>query len=185
MMTAGASGSGASSGAGGSGGTSSADAAGGSAGSSGGTAGSGGTGAEMDAMVDVVDDEPVDCASRPDVDGYRPNLTKIGRNGVLTFVLVESTPAPPRTGTNVWTFKVARSGASPVTEGLSAVLDMPEHTHSVNIQPEIVFDATLGAFKLDPIYAYLTGLWRLTFEVKDGPDGGETAVDSVVFTFCI
>src|SRR5690349_17023204 len=63
--------------------------------------GSGGASTDTDGSV-------VKCTMDSRVDTYTANLKKAGQLGMLTFTLVESTPAPPARGTNVMKLKVTK-----------------------------------------------------------------------------
>src|SRR5690348_4131123 len=65
----------------------------------GGSGGSGGS--DTDALVS--------CTMDPRVDTYTANLKKDGQLKMLTFTLVESTPAPPIRGSNVMKLKVTKA----------------------------------------------------------------------------
>ena len=129
-------------------------------------------------------DPPNECSVRTDVDTYMPNLKKVGKNGVLTFQLLESVPAPPIRGTNTWAFKVAQADGKSVAQGLTAKVDMPDHNHTISVQPDVTFDPATETYEVTPLYYFMPGRWRTVFTVSDGTVGG-TPIDSAEFIFCV
>jgi hypothetical protein len=152
---------------------------GGSGGSTG-SGGSGGGGAGGGGNVD----SSTDCAVRTDVDHYVANMTKQGTNGLMSFLLIQSDPAPPVFGNNVWKLKVTDAAGMPVTKGLTVSVFMPEHGHNSPIPPTITYDAATGVYGLDPIYLSMGGKWRVTFSITD-PNDSAIVIDKVEFFFCV
>lgn len=149
--------------------------AGGSSGGSGGTGGAGGGGDE---------DASTACADRTDVDLYTANMTKKGKNGSYSFLLVQSDPGPPAKGMNVWKVKVTGPDGMPfaMLKDLKVDISMPEHRHNSPISPVLSYDAASGTFGVNPVYLSMGGKWRILFEVK-GADA--LTIDSAEFFFCV
>jgi hypothetical protein len=181
---------------GGSAGSSSGTNAGGSGGAASGAGGSGGSGnaGARDAATDAPYDDAsadaeagfVSCAGPNDpVDFYRANLDKLGKNGALTFRLLESDIVPPGKGINTWVVKVLQADGGVVTGDLVGHATMPNHTHPANVQPEPVFDPDQGAYVVTPLYFYLEGYWRVAFNAYSGSADAGAAIDTVDFNFCV
>jgi hypothetical protein len=144
----------------------------------GGTGGGGGGSTATDGSV-------VKCTMDPRVDTYTANLKKAGQRSMLTFTLVESTPAPPARGTNVMKLKVTKMDDTPVTGDLTAKLTMPDHGHPTSVQPVITFDAATSTYTIDPAYLFMPGVWLLQFSAFEGSSDGGTPLDTGAFYFCI
>jgi hypothetical protein len=171
----------------GSGGNTGGNGGAGAASGAGGTSGSGG-GEPRDGALDGDDSDSgfVSCALPTDpVDFYEPNLTKLGKNGTLTFRLVESDIVPPGLGVDTWIVKVMRADGGVVSGDLAGHVAMPNHTHPVTVQPEPAFDADKGAYVVTPLYFFLAGYWRSTFAAYDGSADAGPPLDTVDFNFCV
>jgi hypothetical protein len=141
------------------------------------------------------------------IDAYEPNLKKAGQNGVLTFEIVSSDPAPPEQGDDTFVVKVTHADGTAFhgtlvlpTEGLW----MPLNGHGPTIPAVITYDASQDTFTLAPVNLFMLGLWRVTLQAIENPDANEgdaaeagtsddaTApsapaqpTDAAVFYFCI
>lgn len=147
----------------------------GSAGAGGG-GGAGGMGGGGDT------DSSTRCALRTDIDTYSANMTKKGEKGALSFVLVESNPAPPGRTENVWKVKITGADGMPITTGLAVDVRMPEHGHNSTIPPKFTYDAASGTFIIDPVYLHMTGKWRIRLDIVSADS---TLVDGAEFFFCL
>jgi hypothetical protein len=151
--------------------------AGGTGTGTGGSSGSGGSGGGDG-------DGSVACSARTDVDLYSANMTKKGQNGLMSFLLIQSDPAPPVFGVNVWKLKVTGMDGMPVSKGLTVDVFMPDHGHPSPLTPNIIYDAATGVYGLDPIYLSMSGKWRITFNITD-PNDSSVVIDKVEFYFCV
>lgn len=123
--------------------------------------------------------ETISCESETR-DVYVANLQKIGRGGVLTFVLAESTPAPPSRGRNTWLLKVSDARGNALESAkltLSAV--MPAHGHSSPTVPTVTAQPG-GGYSVGPISLFMPGLWEVTIDAEHGGTR-----DSATFAFCV
>jgi hypothetical protein len=128
--------------------------------------------------ADVVD-SGIGCKLDPRQDMYAPNLTKAGKMGKLTFVLVSSDPGPPIKGNNTWEVQVLDSSMQPVTGAtMTAKPFMPDHGHGTSVVPIVSADGM--SYMVTPLYLFMPGLWQVTLNATSG---GTT--DSAVFSFCI
>ena len=110
---------------------------------------------------------------------YVANLEKLGRAGVLKFVLAESTPAPPSRGRNTWVLRVSDARGKAL-EGAKLTLSavMPTHGHSSPTVP--VITSQPGGYSVGPISLFMPGLWEVTIDAE--VDGVR---DSATFIFCV
>jgi len=154
---------------------------GGAGGSSGGSGGAGGSGVEDGGKSDT----STACAVATGVDTYVANLIKKGKNNVLSFQLVQSDPAPPIEGTNVWKVKVLGSDSMPIAnDKLSVDIFMPGHNHNTPIPPIVSYDDGGKTFTINPTHFSMGGTWRITLSVYD-PGDDSIPIDSVQFFFCV
>ena len=102
-----------------------------------------------------------------------------GYGNLLTFVLVEGTPAPPVRGSNTWTVQLLDGAGNLVTGAtLVATLLMPDHGHASSVVPQTMPSG--DSYTIAPLYLFMAGLWQITL-VAMTPAGD----DSTVFDFCI
>ncbi|HMI88387.1 MAG TPA: hypothetical protein VK550_30095 [Polyangiaceae bacterium] len=160
-----------------------ADPGAGGAGGSGGTgAGTGGTGGSS---VGGSTDGSTDCSLRAEVDTYSANMTKRGKNNIMSFLLIQSDPAPPIKGNNVFKLKVTGSDGMPVSKGLALRVWMPEHRHDSPSLPMVTYDAASGSYTLNPIdLSIMPGVWRISPTINDESDP-PIPIDTADFNFCI
>ena len=136
------------------------------------------------------------------VDTYSADMKRTGENGILSFELVRSDPAPPALGNNTFVVKISRADGSPFTGDLyidprSGVF-MPLHGHGASVLPVVTFDPASGTSTLTPMDLFMPGLWRITLQGDEAAasseagiagDGGmqvaQSAVDIGVFYFCV
>ena len=128
---------------------------------------------------DSVGDASIGCSNDPRAQVYTANMEQKGYGNLLTFVLVEGTPAPPVRGTNTWTVKLLDGAGNPVTGAtLVATPLMPDHGHGSSVVPETMPSG--DGYTIAPLYLFMAGLWQITL-VAMTPAGN----DSTVFDFCI
>lgn len=147
----------------------------GGAGGSGGSGGSGG-GGDLDSSTS--------CALQTNVDLYTANMTKPGKFGKLSFLLLQSDPAPPARGDNLWKLKITAANGTPVGQQLTAEISMPSHGHNTPIPPMLSFDAGTGTWTINPVHFSMAGVWRINFVVRD-PSDTSIPIDSAEFNFCL
>jgi YtkA-like len=140
----------------------------------------GGTGGTMN-----TDGAVVNCTNDPRVDTYVANLKKAGQQNVLTFTMVESTPAPPARGSNVMKLKITKADQTPVTGALQAKIKMPDHGHESSVQPTITLDPSTSTYTVDPAYLFMPGVWLLQFTSYEGAADAGAPLDIGSFYFCI
>jgi hypothetical protein len=150
----------------------------GGAGGSGGSGGAGGSGGGLD------QDSSTSCASRTDVDLYTANMTKKGKMGTHSFLLLQSDPAPPARGDNVWKVKITGPDGTPIGKAVTADISMPEHGHNTPIPPTLTFDAASGVWSINPVHFSMAGKWRIIFTARD-PNDTALPLDSAEFNFCV
>ncbi|HEY4015886.1 MAG TPA: FixH family protein [Polyangiaceae bacterium] len=148
--------------------------------------------------------DTVECAgdaSPYPVDVYEANLHKVGTNGVLTFNLVSSSPAPPEQGEDTFVVQVTHADGSPFTGTLVIPYEgmwMPLHGHGAPSAPLIAFDPAQNAFVLSDMDFFMLGLWRVQLQAFEADGSGEagndaetdattnaTPTDSATFYFCL
>jgi hypothetical protein len=134
-------------------------------------------------VVDT-DGSTVSCTDDPRISVYTANLKKPGQNGVLSFTLVESEPAPPARGINVLKLKVEMDG-TPVTGDLLAALKMPDHGHPTTVQPIVTFDPSTATYTINPAFLYMPGVWLLQFDAYEAASDAGRPLDTVAYYFCI
>jgi hypothetical protein len=127
----------------------------------------------------------VSCQDDPRVDIYTANLKKSGQNGVLTFVLAQSDPAPPAKGNNAFLIKIAGADGGALGGDLAVSLKMPDHGHGTSVQPNVTFDPQAGSYTVTPLYFFMAGVWRVELDAYDGAADAGTVIDSAVFYFCV
>jgi hypothetical protein len=134
---------------------------------------------------------PVDAGSGPctadlRADPYAPNLTKMGENGVLSFVLVKSDPAPPQQGTNTFTVKITDMSGTSIGADVRVDLTMADRVQPTTVDPMVTFDVATGVYTIAPLSMHLPGLWKVGLEAQQtDPDAGVVTGDLVAFYFCI
>jgi hypothetical protein len=154
----------------------------GNGGTGGGSGGAGGNGG-VDGGGDP--DTSTSCAVATGIDTYVANLTKPGRNGVYSFQLVQSDPAPPAEGTNVWKVKVLGGDGMPIAnDKLGVDIFMLGHNHNTPIPPIVAYDGGAKTFAINPVHFSMGGTWRITFRVFD-PGDDSIPIDSAEFFFCL
>jgi hypothetical protein len=129
----------------------------------------------------------VSCTDDARLDVYTDNMQKAGELGLLDFRFSDFVPAPPAKGSN--TFNVQLTGVSgPVPGGLEVELFMPDHGHGSSIEPEISLDSASGTYTVTPLYLFMPGVWRVTFDALSSEALSSEApapIDTVDLHFCI
>lgn len=124
----------------------------------------------------------VTCTADARVDTYLAGLTADGERGVLAFRIESSEPAPPAKGGNTWELSVLDADANPVSGELRVVLDMPDHGHGSQVEPEVTYDEESGRFTITPLYLFMAGVWRIELTLVSDSN---LVVDRGTFYFCI
>lgn len=154
----------------------------GSGGSGGATTGSGGTGGSGGGGAK---DGSLDCTFFADVDTYVANMSKPGKNNLMSFKIVESTPAPPAKTDNALKIQITDMSGMPVTQGLKVRVWMPEHGHDSPKTPIIAYDAMTSTYTINPVSTkVMPGVWRVSLRIAD-PSDEQISVDLADFNFCI
>jgi hypothetical protein len=129
--------------------------------------------------------DSVSCVDDPRVDTYTAELEKPGANGVLTFELVSSDPAPPAKDGNTWVVMVKDANGAPLGGDLGVALLMPDHGHTTQVPPVVTFEPSTNAYTIDPVYLFMPGVWRIELDYY-GDSGMDAApIDEAAFDFCI
>jgi hypothetical protein len=122
----------------------------------------------------------ITCQNDPRAMTYAPGLSVTSTSGSRKYVLLSSNPSPPARGTDTWTIRIT-DAAGTAQPGLSvSVLPfMPDHGHGTSVNASVTANAD-GTYKVDPLYFFMPGVWRITFAVPPNQlnDVGE-------FFFCI
>lgn len=127
------------------------------------------------------EDEPIDCSKETRADNIVSGLQKTGTQGVLTFRLMGTTPAPPKRPDNMWIVHVEKDGAPVDGAAFGVKLYMPDHDHGTGVKPIITAAGTAGDYKVDQLNLWMPGLWEVTFDAT--PAGGTK--DLATFRACI
>lgn len=123
----------------------------------------------------------IDCTHDSRVLQYAPNVSVTSANGALDFILVDSTPAPPARGTNVWSMRITNtSGANQPNMPVNVLPFMPDHGHGTSITASMTANAD-GTYTVQPLYLFMAGVWRVTFTTM--PASGPS--DTADFFFCV
>ncbi len=126
-------------------------------------------------------DAAYDCATETRADTFSAGMTKAGTQGVVTFRLMSSTPAPPSRGDNTWAIDLTDANGAPVTGATVTVVPfMPDHNHGTQIKAQLT-EPTAGHYQATPVNLWMPGLWQVTITAT--PAGG--TLDKAVFSFCI
>ena len=137
---------------------------------------------DVSALLFADNDGDIGCINDPRAMTYTANMQVTGVGGLLNFVLQASDPAPPIKGTNSWTVKVldAKTGMPVSAANLMVMPFMPDHGHGTSIVPTVT--AQPDDYKIDNVYLFMAGLWRVTIQVTT-TDGHNN--DAANFLFCI
>ena len=120
----------------------------------------------------------VNCQTDPRVFAYAPNLAVKSSTSAMTFTLVQSDPAPPARGNDVWTMHVTDAAGQPLSNlSLTVLPFMPDHGHGTSVNPSVSVKGA-GNYSVSPLYFFMPGVWRIRFT----PAGSSDTTD---FWFCI
>jgi len=145
------------------GGCSSSDDESGSSGSSGGSSGFQSKACSQDARKDI----------------YTAGLSK--KNDALQVMIVESTPSPPKKGTNTMLLQIVDAAGKPVEGATVSVTPyMPDHAHGSAVVPAVTSMGE-GKYAVAKLYYPMPGLWKVTVTVQMA---GGAAPQEVAFNFC-
>ena len=121
------------------------------------------------------------CAQDTRKDVYTAGLAK--QNDAVSVKIVDSTPSPPKKGTNTMTLLIADPAGKPIDGATVSVTPyMPDHAHGSAVTP-VVTAMGEGKYAVAKIYYPMPGLWKVTVTVQmSGP--GAPAPQEVAFNFC-
>jgi hypothetical protein len=130
--------------------------------------------------ADASDDSDIGCEGAG-ADTYVAGMSKLGKNGQLTFVLLSSDPGPPVRGSDSWIVEVLAANGQPAAGATITMVTpfMPQHGHGTSIAPQVTPQSD-GRFQIAPLYFFMPGLWQVTIEAQAG-----ATTDSGVFSFCV
>lgn len=137
---------------------------------------------------DEVDDSPPSCEEDTRDDAFVAGIAKTGAAG-FTLAIVDSLPAPPTKGDNVWSLELRDSG-DVLMPGLAleAAPFMPDHGHGT-VVPVLFTDDGDGSYTLNPVNFFMPGYWETTVTVVDqgetDSEDDDTDLDTMVFKFCV
>jgi hypothetical protein len=110
---------------------------------------------------------------------YFAGVEKVSSSGRSVSIL-DSMPAPPRAGENIWRIKLSQSDGAPIDNAaINVVPWMPKHQHGS--PPPGVTALGQGEYELKPIIFIMPGVWDVTMDVSVNDQPAE----SIVFKFCI
>jgi hypothetical protein len=114
--------------------------------------------------------------SRKDI--YTPGLAKQAAG--LTVKIMESTPSPPKKGTNTMILEIADAAGKPLDGAVVAVTPwMPDHAHGSALTP-VATGVGGGRYEVTKLYYPMPGLWQVTVSVQMPG----AAAQEVTFNFC-
>jgi hypothetical protein len=126
------------------------------------------------------DPNPPSCEEDTRHEPYVAGIAKTGPAG-YTLTLLDSNPAPPNKGDNVWTVEVTDPAGLPVPAiTVQTVPFMPDHGHGTPIVP-VVTDQGDGVYLIDPVNLFMPGFWEIELTATDD----DQDLDTVTFNFCI
>lgn len=126
----------------------------------------------------------VSCTDDLRLDLYTDNMEKEGELGELTFRFSDFEPAPPAKGSNTFHVQVKNPAGDVLTHGLAVSLIMPDHGHGSSITPVVSLDATSGVYTVTPLYLFMPGVWRITFDAAAARSDA-AVLDRVALHFCV
>src|SRR5579862_4509293 len=129
-----------------------------------------------------VPDAGYDCATDTRGETFSAGMSKAGTQGLMTFKMMSSTPAPPARGDNTWELDIVDSTGAPVAGATVTVVPfMPDHNHGTSIKAQVT-ETSPGHYEATPVNLWMVGFWQITVEAKPAGSG---APDAVPFNFCI
>jgi YtkA-like len=126
----------------------------------------------------------VSCMADPRLDGVAADLDKSGELGLLSFHFFDLSPSPPAKGMNTFHVQVRDAAGVPIQGDLQVDLYMPDHGHGTSVEPRITPEAAPGTYTVTPLYLFMPGVWRITFQVfREASD--DAKLDDAVLHFCV
>lgn len=122
----------------------------------------------------------ITCQNDPRAMTYAPGLSVTSTSGSRKYVLLSANPSPPARGTDTWTIKITdAAGQAQTGLSVSVLPFMPDHGHGTSVNASVTPNSD-GTYKVDPLYFFMPGVWRVTFAVPPNQlsDVGE-------FFFCV
>lgn len=121
------------------------------------------------------------CQSDPAIEAYSANLPMAGSAGLLKFVLVSASPAPPVRGINSWTLKLLDASGTPVTNATFPTIKlwMPYMRHGSSIIPTVKSNGD-GTYQITELDLIMAGVWQFTFTAQSA-----SIKDTAMYTFCV
>jgi len=119
----------------------------------------------------------------PDI--YRPGIDKVGAKTGVRVAILEAVPAPPSEEDNAWRLLVTDANGEPVNDAKIVVIRTMKHGDSTHGDPrpmQVSPLSTPGEYQIEEMWLNMPGLWKITIELR--AEDGQTAVDSVDFSFC-
>lgn len=126
----------------------------------------------------------VSCTDDLRLDVYTDNMEKEGELGAATFRFSDFEPAPPAKGSNTFRVRVTSTAGDVLTHGLAVDLIMPDHGHGTSIKPVVSLDPASGVYTVSPLYLFMPGVWRITFDAAAAQTAAP-ALDRVDLFFCV
>jgi hypothetical protein len=118
------------------------------------------------------------CAQDTRKDIYTAGLAK--QSAALSVKIVESTPSPPKKGTNTMLLQIDDAAGKPLEGATVSVLPyMPDHAHGSAVTP-VVTAMGGGKYAVAKLYYPMPGLWKVTVTVQMPG----AAPQEVAFNFC-
>lgn len=119
------------------------------------------------------------CSTESRAEPYAAGMNRVSANGVKVAIM-ESTPAPPARGDNVWRVSITDAQDAPMEGMILTVFPwMPDHGHGTSSVAQIA-EVGQGEYTLDPVNLWMAGYWEVTITVGDGVNPAE----EVVFNLC-
>jgi YtkA-like len=146
--------------------------------------GSAGCGGSGDDDASAAPAPSVSCLADPRLDSYTGELDKAGELGLLSFRFFNLSPSPPAKGSNTFHVQISDAAGAPMQGELRVELFMPDHGHGTSVEPVISPDAAPGSYTVQPLYLFMPGVWRLTFQAFGDP-ADNAMLDDVVLHFCV
>jgi hypothetical protein len=117
-----------------------------------------------------------DKDTRKDV--FTAGLAK--QSSALSVKIVESTPSPPKKGTNTMVLEITDPAGKPIDGATVSVTPwMPDHAHGSAVTPQVT-PMSGGKYNVEKIYYPMPGLWKVTVTVQMPG----AAPQEVAFNFC-
>ena len=127
----------------------------------------------------------VSCQNDSRVIAYAPNVSVTSTGGMMKLTLVKASLEPPIVGTQDWTVRATNTSGQAIPN-LALSIDpntgvfMPDHGHGSSVHPLVTANPD-GSYDVSPLYFFMPGVWRITFNAT--MDSG--AADTAIFYFCV